>query len=232
MPKSEAAAQEDWAAHLARQEARYRDGEARLGSAAETGGADADVRQRQLTRLGNAAGGAGLSLLMLGRNEQAAEWLARAAERYRESFRDAPPGSWGRPIGMLKARLLAGDWDAAREEATWTLDEGAGATESPIGRYAACLANLVLERWDDARVLADSLRLDAGFPHDVGDALAFIAARDRLGYAEAAERVLGSFETREEYLEDIPLADTVLVLQALAARRDIAAELDSPLLPD
>jgi hypothetical protein len=43
--------------------------------------------------------------------------------------------------------------------------------------------------------------------------------------------VLESFETREEYLEDLPVADTVLVLQALAQRRGIAAELSSPLLP-
>jgi hypothetical protein len=216
----------DWAEHLERETARYRDGESRLPEAE-----DADARQRQLTRLGNAAGGAGLALLAQGRMAEAADWLARASERYRESWDDAPPGSWGRPIGMLKARLLAGDWDAAREEARWTLEQGAAAAESPIGRYAACLASLVLERWEDARVLADGLRLDAGFPHDVGDALAFIAAQDRLGYVEAAESVLTSFETREAYLEDIPLADTVLVLQALAARHDIAAELDSPLLP-
>lgn len=218
----------DWREHLDRETARYRDGESRLPDAE-----DADARQRQLTRLGNAAGGAGLALLAQGRTDEAAEWLARAAERYRESWDDAPPGSWGRPIGMLKSRLLAGDWDTAREEARWTLDQGAGAAESPIGRYAACLASLVLERWEDARVLADGLRLDPVFPHDVGDALAFIAAHDRLGYVEAVESVLRSFETREAYLEDIPLADTVLVLQALAARRDIATELDSsPLLPD
>ena len=216
----------DWDQHVERETLRYRDGESRLPAAE-----DADARQRQLTRLGNAAGGAGLALLAQGRTDEAAEWLARAAERYRESWDDAPPGSWGRPIGMLKSRLLAGNWEAAREEARWTLDQGAEAAESPIGRYAACLASLVLERWEDARVLADGLRLDAGFPHDVGDALAFIAAHDRLGYVEAVERVLRSFETREAYLEDIPLADTVLVLQALAARRDIAAELDSPLLP-
>ena len=216
----------DWAEHLEREAARYRDGESRLPEAE-----DADSRQRQLTRLGNAAGGAGLALLAQGRSGEAAEWLARAAERYRESWDDAPPESWGRPIGMLKARLLAGDWRAASVEARWTLDQGAAAAESPIGRYAACLASLVLERWEDARVLADGLRLDASFPHDVGDALALIAAHDRLGYVEAVESVLRSFETREEYLEDIPLADTVLVLQALAARRDIAAELDSPLLP-
>jgi len=43
--------------------------------------------------------------------------------------------------------------------------------------------------------------------------------------------VLESFETRADYLEDIPVADTVLVLQALAARRGMAAQLSSPLLP-
>jgi len=43
--------------------------------------------------------------------------------------------------------------------------------------------------------------------------------------------VLESFEAREEYLEDMPVADTVLVLQAFARRRAIAVELSSPLLP-
>ena len=43
--------------------------------------------------------------------------------------------------------------------------------------------------------------------------------------------MLDSFAEREEYLEDLPVADTVLVLQALAQRRDLQAELSSPLLP-
>ena len=67
--------------------------------------------------------------------------------------------------------------------------------------------------------------------HRVGDALAFIAAEDRVGYVEAVEDVLDSFEQRDEYLEDLPVADTVLVLQALAGRRGMAAELSSTLLP-
>ena len=38
--------------------------------------------------------------------------------------------------------------------------------------------------------------------------------------------------TRDEYLEAVPVADTVLVLQVLAARRGIAADLpESPVLP-
>ncbi len=43
--------------------------------------------------------------------------------------------------------------------------------------------------------------------------------------------MLESFETRDEYLEDVPVADTVIVLQALATRRGLDAALESPLLP-
>jgi hypothetical protein len=212
----------DWAELFDREAARYRDGEARLPD-------DPDERQRQLTRMGNAAYGAGLCALMQGADP--GEWLERAATRWRESYADAPAGSWGRPIGTIKALLLAGDRAGAEEAARWTLDEGAAGAESPIGLYAATLASLVLGRWHDARVLADTIRIRDDFPADVGDALAVIAAEDVIGYVEAVESVLESFETREAYLEDVPVADTVLVLQALAERRQMAAELSSPLLP-
>jgi hypothetical protein len=216
----------DWEQRVERELQRYRDGDTRL-----PGQTDADARQRQLTRMGNAAAGAALALLMAGLRADAADWFARAAERYRESFADAPPGSWGRPLGMIKSRVLAGDRPGAERDARFTLEHGAAEAESPIGRYAACLALLVLGRDAEARPLADALRTEDGFPHDVGDALATIAADDRVGYVEAVESVLESFETRDEYLEDVPVADTVIVLQALAARRDLTADLSSPLLP-
>jgi hypothetical protein len=212
----------DWAAMYEREVGRYHDGEARLGDGS-------DERQRQLTRMGNAAWGAGLCLLMQG--DDAREWLERAAERWRESYTDAPPGSWGRPIGAIKALVLADDWGAAEDAARWALAEGAGESESPIGRYAAALACSVLGDWKHARVHADEIRIRDDFPRDVADALAMIAAEDVVGYVEAVESVLESFETRDEYLEGVPVADTVLVLQALAARRAMAAELDSALLP-
>jgi hypothetical protein len=216
----------DWAEHARREDARYRDGEARLPEAE-----DQDSRQRQLTRMGNAAAGVGLARLMAGDTEGGREWFARAVERYRESYELAPPGSWGRPIAILKARILAGDWDGAESDARWTLEQGAGNAESPIGRYAATLALLMLGRDQEARTLADGLRTRDDFPASVADALACIAAEDTLGYSDAIEAVLESFATREDYLEDLPAADTVVVLQALAARRDMAAELSSPLLP-
>jgi hypothetical protein len=215
-----------WAEHVEREIGRFHDGEARLPDAE-----DPDVRQRQLTRMGNAAGGAGLALMMQGRADEASEWLHRAAEQYRTSMADAPPESWGRPIGIMKALVLAGDWAAAEEAARWTLELGAVESASPIGRYAAALATLILDDDEPARALANSIRDRDDFPRNVGDALAMIAAGDHVGYVYAIESVLESFATRDEYLEDIPVADTVMVLQALAARRDLAAELDSPLLP-
>lgn len=217
---------DDWAAHLEREQRRYADGEARLPDAA-----DADVRQRQLTRLGNAAGGAGLTLLMQGRPDEAGEWFRRAASRYRESFANAPPESWGRPLGAMKALVLAGDRPGADDAARWALAVGAGAAPSPVGRYAAAVALLVLGDDELARLHADAIRIRDDFPHDVGDALAYIAARDVLGYAAAIESVLASFEARDEYLEDLPVADTVLVLQALARERGLDVPLSSPLLP-
>ena len=181
--------------------------------------------------MANAAYAAGLSALMLGRAEVARDWLGRAADGYRESWPDAPPCSWGRPLGAMKARLLAGDDVGAAADARWALDAGAAESDTPIGRYAAALALLTLGDDAAARPHADELRRHGAFPHDVADALALLAAEDVVGYTQAVESVLESFATRDAYLEDIPVADTVLVLQALAARRGLAAELSSPLLP-
>src|SRR5438128_2578865 len=134
--------------------------------------------ERALVMQGNTAYAAGLALLMA-RDPRAHEWLRRAAGRWRESW-DAGSGtaSWGRPIGALKASLLAGDEAALGSLAPWTLELGTATASSPIGRYAAALALLVLERWPEARHVAQSLRERDDFPRDVSDALATIAAHD------------------------------------------------------
>lgn len=194
------------------------------------GGESRGLDQRQLTQLANAAWAAGLSLLMAGRREQASEWLRRAAQRYRESWEGAPPDSWGRPIAAMKALLLAGD--DATDAARWALDAGAADAESPIGRYAGALALLVLGQDVDARVLGSTLRDRDDFPQAVADAVVTIAATDRAGYLLAIEDILESFEERNDFLEEVRIADTVLVLQILAAQRDAAVDLPaSELLP-
>jgi hypothetical protein len=202
----------DWETITETGSARYADGEARLDP-------------EQLVRLGNAAYGVGLALLMQHRDDDARLWLLRAAERWRESWEFATPTSWGRPIGVIKACVLADDDPRAREAAAWALTLGCVDAESAIGRYAATLALLVLERWEDARHQAASIRERDDFPHDVADALATCAGDEVVGFVEAVESVVASFEEREGYLEDVPVADTALVLQALARRRGIETTL-------
>jgi hypothetical protein len=189
------------------------------------------LEPEQLVRLGNAAYGAGLCLLMLGQLDEAAVWLGHASDRWRESWEHATPTSWGRPIGAIKAALIARDDDAAGASAAWALGLGCAEAESPIGLYAATLALLVVGRDGEAASLAELLCEHDDFPRPVAEALAGVGARSESRYGTAVERVLRSFETRDAYLEDVPVADTVIVLQALAGRRGLAVELDSPLLP-
>jgi hypothetical protein len=214
----------DWEDKAARAAERHDDGIARLPE-------DGDERQRQLTRMGNAAWAAGLSLLMLGRRDEANEWLLRSAETYRRSWEGAPPGSWGRPIGAMKSRLIAGDRAGAQDDARWALEAGAETSESPIGRYAAALAHLVLGESGAAGELAATLHGRDDFPPAVADSVATLSAGDADGYEASIQALLADFESRDEFLEDTPVADTVLALQVLAAERGLDAELSSGLLP-
>ena len=185
-----------------------------------------DEDERSFVRRGNAAYAAGLALLMAGDTDAAGEWLRRAAARWRESWDvGGATEAWGRPIGALKASLLARDEPTLEELARWTLELGTPTAASPIGRYAATLALLALGRWPEARHVAESLRERDDFPRDVADALASISAHDVVQYVQAVESVVTSFETRTDYLEDLPVADTALVLAELARRRGI----DEPL---
>jgi hypothetical protein len=199
----------EWRERYERAAARYEAGETR------------ELDERQLVQLGNAAWAAGLSLLMDGDREGAAEWLVRSAERYSESW-DAggAPDAWGRPIAALKALLLAGENHASNTVllAEWALEIGAVSAESPIGRYAGTLALLVLGRDEEAAALAETLSGD-GFPEDVAAALVALGRGDAEACAAAVASVRRSFEERDAYLEDVPVPDTALVLDALARSR-------------
>jgi hypothetical protein len=201
----------DWRERYELAAARYAAGETR------------EPDERQLVQLANAAWAAGLSLLMAGDREAAVGWLRRSAKRYRESW-DAggSTDAWGRPIGAMKALLIAGE--DATGAAHWTLDTCLGVRHldmsvSPIGRYAGALALLVLDRDDEAAAVVATLEQD--FPGDVADALSALASRDADAYRDAVASVRRSFEEREAFLEDVPLPDTALALDVLASRRGL-----------
>ena len=205
----------DWRERYERAAARYAAGETR------------EADERQLVQLANAAWAAGLSLLMAGDRAGAAEWLRRSAARYRESWDvGGATDAWGRPIAAMKALLIAGvaetrPCDDLLLAARWALDEGAAEAESPIGRYAGVLALLVLDRDTEAGALAGTLGDE--FPSDVADALRALAAHDAGAYSAAVASVRRSFEEREAFLEDVPVADTALALDALARSRSLGA---------
>jgi hypothetical protein len=84
-----------------------------------------------------------------------------------------------------------------------------------------------------ARVLGTTLRDRDDFPRDVADALVELAGADRVDFLISLGHILESFEERTDFLEDVPVADTVLVLQRLAEPRGLAGDLGpSPRLPD
>jgi hypothetical protein len=196
----------DWREQYERAAARYE------------AGATRELDERQLVQLANSAWAAGLSLLMVGERESASAWLRRSAARYRESWEaGVATDAWGRPIAAMKALLIAGADPS--EAARWTLEVGAGEAESPIGRYAGVLALLVLERDQDAVGLA--VTLGEGFPVDVAAALLALAAHDADAYRTAVSAVRRSFEERDAFLEDVPVPDTALALDALAVERGL-----------
>ena len=190
--------------------------------------------EREDLRLAGIAGAswaAGLAALMLGRDDEARDLLLRAADEYDTSWRAAPPGSWGRPIAMIRCRLMAGDHEGARADASAAVAAGVLDAPGPIGGYCAALALLALGRDEDAGVVAARIA-DGLEPASVADALGTLARADGAAYVAARLAVLRSFEERDAFLEDVGVADTVLVLDALAAARGLEPPtLSSPLLP-
>jgi hypothetical protein len=127
---------------------------------------------------------------------------------------------------------MAGDHEGARADASAAVDAGVLDAPGPIGGYCAALALLVLGRDEDAEVVAARIADEGLEPAAVADALCALARGDEPGYADARLAVLRSFEERDAFLEDVPVADTVLVLDALAHERGLdLPPLSSPLLP-
>ncbi len=90
---------------------------------------------------------------------------------------------------------------------------------SSIARYAGALALLVIDRDEEAGTVAATLGED--FPREVADALRSLSRHDAEAYRAAVTAIRRSFETRDAFLEDVPVADTALALDALAERRGL-----------
>jgi hypothetical protein len=158
----------------------------------------------------------------------AAPFLRESERLYRASWEAAPPGGYGRLVGMLKAAILQGD---AADAASYARAALGDEPESPTAAYALALA--CLAGGDDACARAAAALMATGgeaFAR-TADALAAMAARDDAAYAAALADVIAGFEARDVHLTGVAIADTALVLERLAGARGMARHPASPLLP-
>jgi hypothetical protein len=168
--------------------------------------------------------------LLAGDAVTAGERLRAAAARYRASWELAPPRSFGRLIGMLKALVIAGD--DAGAAAAYVREQVPETDASPPAWYALAIAALVEDDDALARRAADGMR-SAGVEPFVrtAEAVDALARGDGPAYAAAAAAIVADFEGREQHLTGVPIADTALMLERLAERRGLAAHPASALLP-
>ena len=167
--------------------------------------------------------------LLSGDHETAHDDLRAASDRYRASWEAAPPDAYGRLVGMIKAAVLAGEaTTAARYVHSAIGDE----PSSPTAAYAVAVAALVAGDDELAARAAEAMRPDASEAFGrAADGIAALAARDAAAYHAAVGAIVADFAARSEHLTGVPIADTALMLERLAAERGMAAGMRSPLLP-
>ena len=172
---------------------------------------------------------AGAQRALLAREPDTARHMFEAAERrYRASYECAPPASYGRLIGMLKAAVLAGD---PADSAAYVRDALRDVELTPPACYASAIAALVAG--DDAAAIEATAGMragDAAFGR-AADAVAALATRDREAYAAACHAIVADFEGRTAHLTGVPIADTAAMFEVLAGERGIACSPESALMP-
>jgi hypothetical protein len=153
----------------------------------------------------------------------------QVSELYRQSWEAAHARAFGRLVGMLKAAVLAG---GGAEQAVYTRAALAGAdAESPTANYARSIASLIAGDDDDALISAERMRAGGDAFARTAEALSALATHEETRYATALRAIVRDFERRSAHLTGVAIADTAVMLEALAARRGMAAGIESPVLP-
>jgi len=168
--------------------------------------------------------------LLAGDTDAAAAAYARAVESYRASWALAPPKSYGRLVGLLKAAVLGGSGRAAADEVRAALDGDVDAAGSPVASYVLAVAALIAGDDDAVAPLAEVMEPRGGAFERTAAALRALAAGDGAAYATAAAAIADDFAGREEHLTGVAIADTAIMLEILARERGLAAGLESPLV--
>lgn len=159
--------------------------------------------------------------------------LQRAETMWSFSLNLAPPRSFGRAVGMVKAAVLHGEAFDAAAEVRGELEEfdEVEDIDSPTAAYALAIAALVLGADEEAGRLAEKMRGGSDAFDRAADAIEGLATRDEARYAAALRAIVADFEQREHHLTGVAFADTALMLEKLAEPRGMAVHPESPVLP-
>jgi len=173
----------------------------------------------------------GQRALLAGDAATARAMLEAAARRYRASYELAPPASYGRLIGMMKAAVLSGDVADALDDAVFAAGELEGVEATPAAGYAAAISALIRGEDPAAAAATPVMRSGGDAFCRAADAIDAICRRDGAAYAAAVGAIVADFEAREAHLTGVPIADTAIMLESFAAGRGIACRPSSPLMP-
>jgi hypothetical protein len=183
---------------------------------------------RELQAQAVASDRAGQQALLRGDAARARTCFRAAADAYRASWEAAPPGSFGRLVGLLKSSILWGD---GGHDAGYVRTALGDACDSPTSCYALALA--ALAQGDDAAALPAIEGMRAGgepFAR-TADALHALVHGDGAAYATAIHAIVADFAAREEHLTGVAFADTAVVLERLAKPRGLAVKPASSVMP-
>jgi hypothetical protein len=147
--------------------------------------------------------------------EDAVPALRRARDAYLASHAESGPTSWGRLLGALKMAILAGD---GAEATALRAQAEVGPGDTPASAYLRALAQVTLDEPPEVDVM---LAAGDSFAR-TGRALQALGDRDRAAYADALGQIVADFAARDQHLSGVAIADTALVLERLAARREMA----------
>jgi hypothetical protein len=167
--------------------------------------------------------------LIDGHLEAAQAEFREVADLYRQSWEAAHARAYGRLVGMLKASVLAGGGTAEAAYARAALADANA--DSATANYARAIAALIAGDDEDALARATLLGEATDAFARAGEAISGLAAHDETSYAAALEAIVRDFEERSQHLTGVAIADTALMLETLAARRGLAAGIESPVLP-
>ncbi len=190
-----------------------------------------DGEHRELMMAAIAAEGEAHAALLAGDHDAARTSYAKAVEQYRASWKLAPPKSYGRLVGLLKAAVLGGRAQAAAAEVREMLDGDEDAEGSPVASYVLAVAALIAGDDDEVALRAARMEPRGDAFERTASALKALAAGDATAYANALAAIAMDFAARDEHLTGVAIADTAVMLELLAAERGMAVRPSSPLVP-